>query len=74
MYSLLQYFLAKDDDANQIKVLRKCIMHALSVRDLNPDLTELSMSHLLDVILGQNVDDWLSQYICADFILSFLKF
>ena len=52
MYSLLQYFLDKKDDENQIRVIQRCIMHALSVRELNPNLTELSMSHFLDVILG----------------------
>lgn len=32
-------------------------MHALSLRELNPNLTDMSISTFLDVILSQNVDE-----------------
>lgn len=57
MLHLLQYYMEKNDEENQIKVLSRCIAHALSVKELNPTLTELSMSSVLEVILGQDIDD-----------------
>ena len=53
MVLLLQYFLDKRDNENQIKVVQKCIMHALCVRELNPTLNDLTMSSFCNVILGQ---------------------
>ena len=32
-------------------------MHALSVRELNPNLQETNMNAFLEVILGQQVDE-----------------
>jgi len=53
MLNLLNHFMNKGDDENQLRVLQKCLMHALSLRELNPNLEDLSMSSFLDVILGQ---------------------
>ena len=47
----------KNDDENQLRVLQKCIMHALSARELNPNLQEMSVSAFLDVILSQECAD-----------------
>jgi len=53
MLLLLRYFIEKQDDANQIEVVQKCVQHALGVRELNPTLTELTLSAFCNVILGQ---------------------
>jgi hypothetical protein len=53
MLLLLQYFLDKNDNENQLRYIQKCIMHSLSLRELNPTLNDLTMSAFLDVILGQ---------------------
>lgn len=49
---LLKFFMDKNDDDNQLRLLQKCIMHAMSARELNPNLTEMSVSAFLDVILS----------------------
>ena len=54
----MKYFLSKNDNENWIRVLQKAIMHALNLRELNPTLTEMTMSSFLDVILSQNVGEW----------------
>ena len=33
-------------------------MHALCLRELNPNLTEMTLNSFLDVIMSQNVVEW----------------
>ena len=57
MLNLLDFFTKRDDTENQLRNLQKCIMHALSVRELNPDLKEMTINAFLEVILSQQIDD-----------------